>query len=332
LKTAVASSDSGIMLRAFNEAIYGRCAQMSEAIPAIKSYLDSPEPYVRYLAAEALLRVGDQSGIETLLKIVQSDKTVLEGKRDLRLAAATALAAFNVDAATEDVRNLYSNTKEGEALDALVALGGQASEANGWPYISSRLAIESYAKVGATKFVPQITNTFEQTNDPSEKNAAAWALARMAVTDPYVNVLSEAARPAIERMEKGSLSYDDSTMALKYLGSIQSPQAVRVLESALESQNPIAVQYATVNLLFNQPGGSQKAEQLIIREFQTSPQMLGTDLAMRIASKSSNPEVKSAAQTFAQRTGSDRWRYWGVERSEWPIENWAYDYAVTLDP
>jgi HEAT repeat protein len=332
LKAAVASGDPGTMLRAFNEAIYGRFAQMSEAIPAIKPYLNSPEPYVRYLAAETLLRVGDQSGIEMLLELVQSDDVVSQGTRDLRLAAATALATFSVTKSAENISDLYLKTKEGEALDALVKLGFRPVEADSWPFVSSGLAIEGYAKISSTKFVPQITETFAKDNDPATKNAAAWALARMTRADQYVSYLSEAARPAIERQEKGSLSYDDSTKALKYLGSVQSPQAVKVLEQALDSENPVAVQYATVNLLFNQPGGSQKAEQLVIREFETSPRMLGTDLAMQIASKSDNPQVRAAAQSFAARTASDRWRYWGVERADWPVQNWIYDYTVTLNP
>lgn len=332
LKEAVATGDPGTMLRAFHEAIYGRFVRMSEAIPAIRAYLGSPEPYVRYLAAEALLRVGDPSGVETLLQMVRSDEAISQGTRDLRFAAATTLGAFNIVDAAESIRDLYSRTKEGELLRSLASLGIQAKEAGEWRYVPSALAIENYAKVGSTRFIPQIVETFEQTNDLRIKNAAAWALARMTGADQYVNYLSEAARPAIEREEKGSRSYDDSTRALKYLGSIQSPQAVQVLETALESQNPVAVQYATVNLLFNQPGGSQKAEQLVIKELQTSPRVLGTELTMQIASKLDNPQIRAAAESFAARTGSDSWRYWGVERADWPVQNWIYDYVITLNP
>jgi len=60
LKTAVASGDPDTMLRAFNEAIYGRFARMHDALQAIKPYLSSHEPYVRYLAAETLLRIGER--------------------------------------------------------------------------------------------------------------------------------------------------------------------------------------------------------------------------------------------------------------------------------
>ena len=130
----------------------------------------------------------------------------------------------------------------------------------------------------------------------------------------------------------GAFSVMNRLLFLKYLGSIQSPQAVRVLESALESQNPVAVQYATVNLLFNQPGGSEKAEQVVLRELQNSPLVLGRTLTMQIASKLDNPQIRAATESFAKRTGSDSWRYWGVERADWPIQNWIYDYVITLNP
>jgi HEAT repeat protein len=329
LQDALITKDSAVIRRAFQDAIYSPSAQMRDAIPAIKPYLNSPEPYVRYLAAETLLRVGDQSGVDVLLAIVRSNEPVAQRDKDLRIAAATTLAAFNVSAASEGIRDLYSRTKEGELLNSLSSLGVQAREATSWNYVSSIPAIENYAKEGSVRFAPQIATTFEQTTNATTKNAAAWALAKMTGKAQYVNHLIDAARPAIESADRSS--YNASTEALRYLGSIQSPQALEVLEKALDSQNPVAVQYATVNLLFNQPGGSQKAEQLVIREFETSPKMLGTDLAMQIASKSDNPQVRAAAQTFATRTGSDRWRYWGVERSNWPIENWVYDYVVTLN-
>lgn len=330
LKAAIATGDQKTMLRAFNEAIYGRFAQMSEAIPAIKSMLDSPEPYVRYLAAEALLRVGDPSGIDTLLRLVKSDEVHPYETGDLRFVAAAALSAFNVDGAAESIRGLYSKTKEGELLRSLASLGARATEADSWNYVPSSLAIEHYAKEGSTRFVPQIKETFEQSSDSATKNAAAWAIARMTGEDQYVIYLSEAARPAFSSANQSS--FNASTSALRYLGSIQSPHSVRILEEALQSQNPVIVRYAAVNLLFNQSGGSEKAEHFILSELRTSPRMLGTDLAMQIASKLDNPEIRAAAQSFAQRTASDRWRYWGVERANWPVQNWIHDYVVTLNP
>lgn len=329
LKAAAAKDDPAALLQAFSDAIYARFARMSDAIPAIKPYLASPDPYQRYLAAETLLRVGDQSGVETLLALVQSEMPISHHENDLRIAAATTLAMFNVREASEGIRDLYSRTKEGELLTSLSALGVQAHEAHTWNYIASPPAIENYAKEGSFQFTSNIASTFEQATDAKTKNAAAWAMAKMTSEALYVNHLIDAARPAIESADRSS--YNPSTEALRYLGTIQSPRVVAVMEQALQSRNPVAVQYATVNLLFNQATPSPKAEQLLISEFETSPRMLGTDLAMQIASKSNNPKVQAAAQSFAARTGSDRWRYWGVERATWPVQNWIYDYTVTLN-
>lgn len=336
LRQAIASEDPGAIRRAFNEATYGRFAKMSESIPAMKAYLDSSEPYVRYLAAEALLRIGNRSGIETLIKLIQSDEPVYQDDRDLRFSAAEKLANFNVSIAAETIRDLYSRTKEGKLLQPLASLGVKAQEADSWKYVPSSLAIENYAKEGSMRFVPEIKETFNDPKVPEiyrekTKTAAAWALARMTGEEEYLNYLSQAARSAIESKSEVGLTYDGSTEALKYLGSIASPKAVRVLETALESENPVAVQYATVNLLFNQSGGSEKAEQFVLKELRTTPKMLNVDLAMKLASRSDNSEIREAAESYAQRTGSDRWRYWGKERSDWPIENWVYDYVVTLN-
>ncbi len=341
LKEAVATGDPRTMLRAFHEAIYGRFAQMSEAIPAIRAYLDSPEPYVRFLAAEALVKTGDHSGLGTLAALAGSEKSIIHQGNDLRVQAAKLLGRYGDERAATALERLYSVTGDGSVLNALARVQGKNPSKQLVEQILARRSPGFVAvNLGLIDQPVEEGSLRETFNDPKvpeiyaqeTKTAAAWALARMTGADQYVNYLSEAARPAIEKNETGSLSYDDSTKSLKYLGSIQSPQAVRVLETALESQNPVAVQYATVNLLFNQPGGSQKAEQLVIKELQTSPRVLGTELTMQIASKLDNLQIRAAAESFAARTGSDSWRYWGVERAGWPVQNWIYDYVITLNP
>ena len=334
LQDAIQTKEDAVIHRTFQDVIYSPLARMNEVIPAIKTYLDSSEPYVRYSAAEALLQAGDHSGVETLLQMVQSDEPIRQGKRDLRISAAHLLAKYGVTFTESAIFDLYQRTSGSGLLSSLSQLRSTSVldvfKKNG--YHENMHSIERYGIAGNKAFGMQMETTFEQSNDPATKNAAAWALARMTKKDQYVDFLIKSARPAIERKKTGSLSYDDTTKALKYLGSIQSPQAVRVLESALESQNPVAVQYATVNLLFNQPGGSEKAEQVVLRELQNSPLILGGTLTMQIASKLDNPQIRAAAESFAKRTGSDSWGYWGVERADWPIQNWIYDYVIMLNP
>lgn len=340
LKAAVASGDAGIMLRAFNEAIYGRFAQMTEAIPALKAYLQSPDPHVRYLAAETLLRVGDKSGVPMLVDTINSKNAVLNGTTDLRFTAARMLGRYNVIEAAQSLSSLYQSTKDTGVLNAQLHLQKKnASKETIAQVVSSRtpgFVLFNLGLAGLPEGETFARDTFMDPKVPSDyatetKMIAAWALARSSGEAQYVNYLIEAALPAIAA-SKDQTSFNPSTEALRYLGSVQTPAARSVLEEALNSQNPTAVQYATVNLLFNQPGGSQKAEQLVLTELQTTPSKLGTDLAMQIASQLNNPAIKAAAQSFDRKTGGDRWRYWGVERSNWPIQNWVYDYAVTLNP
>lgn len=331
LDNAVATDDPVAILRAFEEVIYGRFSRMDDAIPAIKEYLDSPDLYLQYLSAEALLRVGDKSGVQVLIDMTRSESVLSHEETDLRLTAATALAQYRVRAAAASIQGLYSRTKDGELLKSLASLGFKAREADQWPYVSSRLAVENYAKEGSVRFIPNIANTFEQSNDSATRNAAAWALARMTGDQRYLHHLIEAARPAIEAQPRlGHLRFNESTEALRYIGSIQSSESVRVLEQALESQNPVAVRYATVNLLFNQPSGSEKAKQLLIKQFEGEHQLLPEVLIMQMASSLNDVEVRNAAQSFARRTGGDQWRFWVQERSEWSIYGWIHDYVVDV--
>jgi HEAT repeat protein len=340
LSNAMASNDSDAIRRAFHEVTYGRFAQMSESIPAMKTHLDSPAPYVRYLAAEALLRVGDQSGVEVLIELLSNEKPVIHEGSDLRLQSARILGNNAISEASLTLQDLYQNTEAGSVLNALAHIQKNSASKQLIDAIKAKrspgfvaLNLGLINAEGEKAFLeetfrnPAVPNIYvEQT-----KAAAAWALARLTVDEKYINFLSESARSAIESDASEGLTYDNSTKAIQYLGSVQSPQAVEVLEAALESQNPVAVQYAAVNLLFNQPNISQKAEQLVLDEFRNFPNMLGPELAMQIASKSSSSEIREAAEAYAKRTGSDRWRYWGEERSDWPVENWVYDYVVTLN-
>jgi len=54
--------------------------------------------------------------------------------------------------------------------------------------------------------------------------------------------------------------------AIKYLGTLQSPEAEQVLESALDSSDCRSLRLALVNLLYNQ-SDSEKAKQVLIQRF-----------------------------------------------------------------
>lgn len=331
LQDAIKSGEHATITRAFHEAIYDSFARMSEAVPAIKDFLSHEDPFVRYSAAEALCRAGNRDGVPTLIEMVEANEPISEAKQDLRVQAARLLAKFREHAAAGIIVELYSKTKNGELLIGLATLGVRASEASKWPFVASDLAVTNYGKTGAIEFVSQLRSTFASTNDPELKNASAWTLARLTGEQAYVNYLVQTVQTAINANPRnGELRFDDSAAALRYLGSLQSPVAKQVLERALDSNNPVAVQYAVVNLLFNQPNGSDKAKQVVLRELRGEQSKLGTELMLNVAAQIDDPEIRAEGEAFDQRSGDRSWNLYAVKRRQWPIYNWIDDYVVAL--
>jgi HEAT repeat protein len=304
---------------------------MDEALPAVRRFLKDPNPFVRVRAAETLYTAGDRSGYSTLIELVRSAQPQMDGNDDLRFKAGAILAKFRERTAASDVVDLYRRTKGGGLLEASVMLG--ATDAltvmTQYGYVQNEFSIEGYARLCPPEFLPKLVATFSTAKKPAIKNAAAYALARLTGEPRYVEYLAQAAQPAIDaKPGSGEFSYDDSSKALKYLGSIQSPRAREVLEHALDSANGVAVQYAVVNLLFNQPGGSPKARQVVLRQLDGVPLILDSwERTFRMAARLDDPEIRAAAEAFDRRSGNQSWRYWGVERKDWPIDNWIDDYV-----
>ena len=331
LATAVQSNDAGEITRAFHGAIYDRFRDMDEALPAVRQYLDHPSPFVRVRAAETLYTAGDRSGYAVLIALVQSPESQMDGQQDLRVKAASVLAKHRETKAIREIRQLYSRTSAGELLSFLATLHARASEAKRFLFIASSRAIENYAQTGATEFVPQLVTTFDTPASQELKNAAAYALARLTGEQRYVAHLSEAAQPCIDSKPRaGQLSFNDSTKALRYLGSIDHPTAREVLDRALSSGNQVAIRYGVVNLLFNQPGEHSRAVDVVLNEINHGRTDLGVDLTFHIAAALKDPEVRAAAAEYDRRTGNRFWREYGIRRKGWPIYNWIDDYVEDL--
>ena len=341
LRGAIDGEDTGEIRRAFHEATYGRFAVMSESIAAVSEYLDASDPHVRYLASEALLRMGDDSGVDVLIDLISSRSPILENGIDLRIESARLLGRYGSREAVAAMESLYEATGNGVVLNALARL--QAGRPSEW--LVSKIKDRSspgfvafnLGLVGLPRGENVVQKAFKEPRVPAveteeTKIIAAWALAKNVEDPAALEFLKEAASAAIDREDPNTLAHDNGSKALKYLGSIQSSEAVIFLENALDSTNPVVVRYAIVNLLFNQPARSEKAEKFVLRELQSTPEMLGIELAMQIASKIDDDQIRAVAESYDLRTGGDRWRYWGVERSDWPLQSWIYDYVVVLNP
>jgi HEAT repeat protein len=346
LQKAIASRDSGAILRAFRHAIYDRSAKMSEALPAVKAHLHDADPWVRFLAAETLYTAGDQSGFATLVELVKSAERIpepLEGsKEDLRLQAARCLVKFRQKkAALSYLLNLYKRTDDGYILHGIVSLLKKETPTEVIEIISKetksnpQFCIFNLSLAQAPGIQRDAEQLFrdpkvETTYQEEARLLGAWALARLTGEIGYVQYLVAAAEPAIDGRQKAN-GYNLNTKALRYLGSIPHPLAREALERALNSHNSFALEIAVVNLLFNQPGGSEKARQVVLHQLKGLPLVMESwERTLQIAAKLGDPEMRAAGEAFDRRSGDTFWREAGVERKDWPIYNWIDDYVVEL--
>jgi HEAT repeat protein len=329
LQKAIDTRDKSQILQAFTRLYWSRLWPMSEVVPTLKGFLSNDDPFVRFVAAQSLFKVGDQSGYATLLALVQSN-TPIEGiGQDVRIQAAQDLAQFGQTDAASAIANLYATTHSGDLSQALANLGVPLPGESQLPFVSSSLAITEYAKVGATQFIPQITSTFYNTQQTDVKVAAAWALATMTNDQNAINYLVQEGQTGLTN--PSAVDGPTERSVIQYLGSIQNPAAKQTLEAALGSSDPTIVQTAIVNLIYNQ-GGSDKAVQVIANQLNDPAKAtLPWDFTLNVAAQlTSNPTIQSAGQSFAQHDATGDWQTYTVERQNWPVSNWIGGYVVKL--
>lgn len=341
LKQAVASKDHGEIVRAFHEAIYGRLQKMSESIPAVKVYLADADPFVRLTAARTLYTAGDRSGYKTLLELITAKEAILDDRQDLRIEAARILCKFRETEASTATFELYQRTKTMSVLNAAVRLSlGKPS-----PEVIQALLQQKHTAFGvfnlslaeSPEVVAAAQELFANPKVPSNyqqetKNTAAWALIRAGGNEPYLSYLTQQAAQAIENVTPRGREVDTNQYrkAFKSLASTNNPAVRPFLERALGSPSDEIVQYAVVNLLFNQAEASDKARQVVLRELHGEQKKLGIELTLDIASKLDDPEIRAAGEAFDQRSGNGSWKLYTTERKQWPIYNWIDNYVVVL--
>ena len=327
LQEAIATRDNVKISRAFHDMVYAG-SPPGEVISALKDVLGDSNPFVRYLAAEYLFIVGDQSGYDTLLALVQANMPINGIGVDVRIEAAETLAQFRQTNAAQAICDLYQQTKSGVLISALATLGSpqaaELTEARG--YFTNPSALIFYGKTGASEFIPRITSTYNGTQDPDVKAAAAWALATMTGDESAMSYLVQAVQTGLNNpSQASSVSLRD---VVSYLGSIQTPEAKQTLEAALSSSNPQVVQVAALNLIFNQ-GGSEKVNHMVASELTGPPNPLGLDMALNLAPQMINdPEVQAAGQFFSQHDGLGAWERATVARRNWSTYNWMSEIYI----
>jgi HEAT repeat protein len=333
---AVATGQHGRIELAFSYSVYGYRGPMEPLLAQIRPLLAHPDPYVRVVAARYLYYVGDASGYVALLAIVQSPDPVREFGydrdrhhltdeqlgRDLRVEAAAILGKYGQREALPAIDALYALLPDPDVGSALVSLGSRIDAHRDFEPRRARY----YGIVGAREFVPQLVSTFDATSNAEIKRDAAWALARITGEDRWVEFLASVARTALDPSAKGADREVLRRQSLEYLGSLEHPLAHRVLEEALESSSPEAVQWATVNLLVNQVAASEKARQVVLRQLRREHHMLPWELVFDLAAALDDPEISAAAEAFERRDGFP-------SHHDWPLDNWIHEYVLVLrDP
>lgn len=344
IQQAIASKDSGEILRAFHDAVYGQGSRMAEAIPAIKNFLNDPDPWVRYQAAEKLYIAGDNSGLNTLVDLMQSDNPIQDyDGNDMRVSAAGVLEKYRenkaINALIEYCRKIGSLSAKNRGF---AILDGLALTARGSLSDDLVKKIESsndsiYVMYNLMLVNPQLAkdlaqSEFEKAKDGSGlKLHAAWAMLEAGEKDPYYSYLMDYAKVAIAGEIPTSASGSDVyEFSLKILASIKDPEIKSVLEDALNSKNTEIIDIALVNLFFNQ-GGSDKARQYLLSQFNgPTNQLVDSDFLMQLAAAINDPQINAAAASVDQRTESSRWAYFS-DRKNWSVYTWIDDYVVDLN-
>jgi len=340
---AVATGEHGRIALAFSYTVYDHRGRMAPLLAELRPLLTHLDPYVRLTAASYLYYVGDTSGYAVLLALVQSPEPVPEfgydrvrlhltaeqlGK-DLRIESASVLGKYRQREALPAIRALYARLPAAEIAQALVTLGSRTDADRGFEPQRSKY----YGIVGAREFVPQLVSTFETTVKPEIKTSAAWALARMTGEDRYSEFLAGLARTALDPAASEADRYLRLWQTLKYLGSLEHPLARRVLEEALDNTFPVAVEFATVNLLVNQAEGSEKARQVVLRQLRGEHHLLPWERLMELAAALDDPEIAAAGEAFDRARHDASYRVAAVDHRDWPLYDWIDDYVLVLrDP
>jgi HEAT repeat protein len=337
---AVATGQHGRIELNFSYVVYDHRGSMAPLLGELRPLLAHPDPYVRAITARYLYWVGDTSGYAVLLALVESPEPVpefgydrerhhLTGEqlgKDLRIEAASILGEYRQREALPAIAKLYAIVPDSRVAIALVTLGNRSDGERGFEPLRARY----YGIVGAREFIPQLVSTFETTPDPEIKTSAAWALARMTGEDRYVEFLAGLARSALDPAASEADRHLRLWTTLQYLGSLEHPLAHQVLEEALDSKYPVAVEYATVNLLVNQADGSEKARQAVLRQLRGEHHLLQWEPLLNLAAALDDAEIAAAGEAFDRRSDPSPARRPHRDR---PLYDWIDDYVLVLrDP
>lgn len=340
IDAAVQSKDREKIAQAINEIVYGDIWPRDSVIATLGSLLKSDDLETQLEAARSLYVMGDSSGQDALIALVRSPSPIVirsevhaGGSFDLRLSAAEVLADYRVTEAKSALLELYNRTKARKLLRGLAEMGAEEAaplmKAATHDKPSSGL-METY---GLVRYRPELHRIRavknNQTADISLRLAAAWAETRI---DPDESA-SRLIRDYVASVFPTG-GADNSTLerALKYLGTLEDSASVQLLNQvAQESSQPIVVRIAVTNLMLNHQGQSAPAREMVAAELGGTATPLGRELALRLASVSSDVIASRAGEDFDRLHPENKtWKRYGINRAQWSPWSWVSDYVITL--
>jgi hypothetical protein len=333
LARAINTGDRGEIIRAFDEAIYGYASRPSGAIAAFKKELLNADPFIRYLAAEHLYIVGDNSGFDALIGIVRDTTNVPSLDPALRQNALQTLAKYREKRAGFEIAQLFDSSGARNYITPLALLGATQSVKRIVSLLGPGDDVQValiYGRLGCNEVTPCLEPIVTNINLPTATRAsAAWALFQVTRESRYAEMLLEWAKATLAVPANGrDLDYGEPTKVFRFAASVPDARIRSLLEDCLSSPNQVLRQYSFVSLMLNQGGDSPKLKAALLGELNLRSDRLPLELLAQIASQSKDPEIRAAGFQWDKVRGEHFFENWAVRRKDWPVYSWAEDYAI----
>ena len=341
MDAALTTKDRSEIAQAMLALVYKHPWSREEVIPVLRGLLTNNDPEIRLGAARHLYTMGDTSARRTLIEMMQAKDPIwlvtpvsAAGKLDLRLSAAGILAHFRDRESSAAMLDLYYRSKAQSLLGDLVEVGVEEA----LPIIKglSRkrptvYLMEDCGKLRSQGEAAYVASVWaDESRDMATRLAAAWAMTQMQPDERPAQFIRHF---VANEVEKKSTDYQLGNSAVKYLGTLPDAESIGLLEHIVRhSTKPNLVQAAVDNLMLNHTARSDIATRMVIDEFSGKQTKLGFELAMQLASVSSDQKIIQAGEAYDARYQERLWKKHGVGRAQWSVWGWARDHVIILAP
>ena len=321
---------------------------VSDILDISRSLLEHENRSVRFKAIYYLYLFGAaDDAYSELVKILNNPfGETPEDRLSDQKGAFELLVKFRDTRAKEELLRFFeAYESRAELISKLTPLGfsellpeiNNQRERTGYSYATN------LAKLAPNKYILEIQNEFENTRHETLKPELAKALYESTKDFEYLNYLKSLADVAINdypdepNKRKGRTTTDLPSISLKQLASIKSPEVKEYLEASLESENPVVVEIALVNLLLSH-GDSPKAVNKLKEVVGDRESKVSEDTKLRLAFEVGDPEVlrvfKETYDKQYQGPSNYWWKYSNHHQYQsiyyW-IDNYTVDYIEQRD-